>query len=48
MQGGIAKVQALLQEVSRVAKYNADTLEEVRPADCYFGSHFRLTYDDPL
>ncbi|KAJ9109194.1 hypothetical protein QFC21_000523 [Naganishia friedmannii] len=30
MQGGMAKVQALLQEVSRVAKYDADTLEEVR------------------
>ncbi|KAJ9125522.1 hypothetical protein QFC22_000483 [Naganishia vaughanmartiniae] len=29
MQGGIAKVQALLQEVTRVAKYNANTLEEV-------------------
>ncbi|KAJ9095781.1 hypothetical protein QFC20_006576 [Naganishia adeliensis] len=29
MQGGVAKVQALLQEVSRVARANNDTLEEV-------------------
>ncbi|GHJ85349.1 hypothetical protein NliqN6_1751 [Naganishia liquefaciens] len=28
-QGGVAKVQALLQEVSRVARANNDTLEEV-------------------
>jgi programmed cell death 6-interacting protein len=29
-QGGVAKVQALLQEVSRVARANNDILEEVR------------------
>lgn len=32
-QGGVAKVQALLQEVSRVARANNDTLEEVRCVD---------------
>ena len=32
-QGGVAKVQALLQEVSRVARANNDTLEEVSRVD---------------